>query len=137
MLSISLKGSKKIAESSVKIRKLRDGFDMELLKILNRFGLQSISTSRDKYFLKSGGRGKNLGDILISRTGRLRSSVRMKNPTMSGHIAEMSIFSNVRYAKKHEEGIGVRKRSFLKPAMMEHMPELRRRLGEMFKLYGK
>lgn len=66
-----------------------------------------------RYNLYKGMQGLN------APTGRLRSSISVRDVSKSGDAYMTSIGTNVEYAPKHEFGIGVPKRAFLAPAITD------------------
>jgi len=88
-------------------------------------------TSKMEYL--SGPRPDKLGVV----TGRLRNSIKNRVFVRGRHhVGELG--TNVNYAKKHEEGIGIKARPFLQPSLERQIEGIRNKLeGDIFKGWNK
>ena len=75
----------------------------------------------------TGPRPQRLGVV----TGRLRSSL-LVDTERDGHTVRGTMGTDVYYARKHEFGIGVRKRPFLGPAMKAKSRQVRTIVNDAF-----
>lgn len=140
MIRIQLLGLSRLADSRKKLDELKRRVTADLEKVMTRFGLRATATSVKDYL--SGPRPEKLGRV----TGRLATSIRSKIEG-SGNKVLMRLGTDVPYARVHELGfsrrvkggktVATRKRSFLRPAVMDNLDELKEELNELMAGYGE
>lgn len=92
-----------------------------MLPVVQAFMIQAVKVSKQDYL--TGPRPEKLGVI----TGTLRRSIRQETK-VSGHTIQGTIGTNTSYGAKHELGLGVPKRPFLRPPLENNIELLQKAL---------
>ena len=115
MIKIKVIGKEKIKKAKDSLKQVKVNIPREIINIMNEFGDRVVKTSSKDYL--SGPRPEKLGVI----TNRLKSSIRFTPAKIIANKIAITVGTDVPYARRHEFGINIKKRSFLKPAVTDNM----------------
>lgn len=101
--------------------KLNVDLKPSLLPVVQAFMLQAVKVSKKDYL--TGPRPEKLG----VKTGTLRRSIRQET-SIFGNEIKGTIGTNVSYGEKHEFGLGVPTRPFLRPPLENNIELLQKAL---------